>query len=62
MSIRFTHVKHHSRSIGKSCMHCGRPAAVTAIRKQDNKFKLSVRYCLEHAIAVGAVDATEVAS
>ena len=49
MTTKFTHIKHHSRSIGRDCMHCGRPATVTAVRKQDNKLKLPVRYCDEHA-------------
>lgn len=56
MNTRFVHVKHHSRSIGKLCMHCGCPVTVTAIRIQDKKFRLPVAYCLEHAIARGVVD------
>jgi len=55
MNIRFTYVKHHSRSIGRSCMHCGRPATWTAVRNQG-KFKLSVWYCDEHAEVRGVSD------
>lgn len=48
MNVRFVKVKHHTRPVGKRCMHCGRPATVTATRK-DGKYRLSVWYCDEHA-------------
>ena len=50
----FVGVKSYQRPIGKKCMHCGRPATVTATRK-SNGFRLAVRYCDEHAAMRGAV-------
>lgn len=52
---KFTYVKVHKRSVGKRCMHCGRPATVTALRVSPrSKFKLNVRYCQVHAEELGA--------
>lgn len=45
---RFIHVRRYKRSIGKRCMHCGRPATTTAMRKTAGGKKLAVRYCHEH--------------
>lgn len=51
---KLIYVKTHKRPVGRRCMHCGRPATVTAVR-DDGKFKLNVRYCHEHAVEVGAI-------
>ena len=45
---KFTHVKTYQSTIGRLCMHCGRQATTTAVRK-DGKFVMDVRYCDEHA-------------
>lgn len=50
---RFTKVKAYKRGIGKSCLHCGRSATVTAIRVKG-RLKMPVRYCHEHADMRGA--------
>ena len=51
---RFVGVKTYQRPIGKSCMHCGRKATVTATRKLHG-FRLPVYYCQVHAEMRGAV-------
>lgn len=55
---RLVGVKTYKRPIGKSCMHCGRRATVTARRKFKAKgawMELAVRYCDRHAAELGAV-------
>ncbi len=47
----FTRVKRRARSIGRSCMHCGRSATVTARRWVCGKSR-DVRYCEEHAAII----------
>lgn len=54
MVTRFIKVKVHKRSIGKWCQHCHTSATVTALRRQD-RFKMPVWYCLDHAKQRGAV-------
>ena len=49
----FVKVQRHRRSVGRACMHCGKSATVTAIRKR-NGMRLAVRYCDEHAQMRGA--------
>lgn len=52
--MKFTHVKRHKTPVGKSCLHCRRPATVTATRKTGG-FKMDVAYCDEHAEMRGAI-------
>lgn len=42
-------VNRRKRSIGRQCMHCGRPATVTATRVIGNGMRLDVRWCAQHA-------------
>ena len=57
MTERFVHVRRPARGTGRRCMHCGRPATVTAervIRWEPGKVhRLEVRYCDEHATRRG---------
>lgn len=55
MTTKFIKVKWHKRPFGKSCLHCGRSAVVTALRVQEKKYRLPVRYCEEHAELQGIV-------
>lgn len=55
MQERFVYVKTYERPIGRQCMHCGRPAHVTATRKPTQGPVLEVRYCHEHAVLRGAI-------
>jgi hypothetical protein len=48
MRRKFTNVKRYKTSIGRSCMHCGRSATVTATRHLHGK-KLPIRLCEDHA-------------
>ena len=50
MTTRIIGVKRYKRPIGRACMHCGRPATVTATRK--GRHRLNVRYCAEHAAMI----------
>jgi hypothetical protein len=54
MTSTFVETKVYKRPLKKTCLHCGRLAVVSAIRK-NNGFKLQVRYCMEHAKMRGAV-------
>lgn len=56
---KYINVKVYKTSIGKQCMHCGRPARVVALDAADKKFRLRVRYCMEHAVELGAVKQSE---
>jgi len=54
MARKYTHIKYRTRSIKKSCMHCERPATVTADQhfqhgRIGQKFTMEVWYCTEHA-------------
>lgn len=51
----FIYVKQYRRPIGRRCMHCGRPATVTAV-DNGGKFRHEVRYCEEHARQEGAIE------
>lgn len=62
MTTKFIKVREHKNGIGRTCLHCGRAATVTAVRKQENRFVLPVRYCEEHAIVRGVIAPREVAS
>jgi hypothetical protein len=49
-TYRYLAVKRYKRSIGKLCLHCGRPATVVAIRKREsNGMRMPVRFCALHA-------------
>lgn len=53
---RTVHVKTHKRSVGRRCLHCGRPATVTGIAiVGKGKWRLPVRYCQLHAVEMGAI-------
>ena len=39
----------------RNCMHCGKPAVHTAVRKQD-KFTMSVWFCDDHESAMREVN------
>jgi hypothetical protein len=59
MTERFTHIKRPSRGTGRQCLHCGRPATITATRVArygggHPATRLQVRYCDEHAQVRGA--------
>ena len=49
--VQYIAVKRPKRSIGKQCMHCGKPATVLAIRKMHDH-KMRVVYCESHATAI----------
>lgn len=52
MTDKVVNIKTYKRRIGRSCMHCGRPAEVTGIRKFRAKgawMQLAVAYCQVHA-------------
>ena len=49
VKARYVKIKRYKRSIGKSCMHCGRSATVRAYWL-EGKFDLPVRYCEQHAL------------
>ena len=52
VNTRFVHVARPTGTIGRGCMHCGRPARVVAERvTQDNgrRWRMAVAYCDEHA-------------
>lgn len=59
MPRKYINVKVYVKSIGKQCLHCGRPAMVRAIDKGTG-FRVPVRYCIEHAIEFGAITREEV--
>jgi hypothetical protein len=52
--MRHINVKQFARPIGRRCMHCGRPATVTATRRAAGRggLRLDVRYCAEHAALI----------
>lgn len=53
---RTVHVKTHKRSVGRQCMHCGRPATVTGVAiVGKGRWRFNVRYCGVHAQEMGAV-------
>lgn len=52
MSASHVHVKTYQRPIGRRCMHCGKPATVTATRKTGGGFRFDVRYCGDHAALI----------
>lgn len=58
MKSRFINVKRPHRGTERQCQHCGRSAVVVATRvdKFDDgkQFRMSVRYCDEHAALRGA--------
>ena len=53
MTTRFVDVKTYQHPTGHRCMHCGRPATTTAVRKWKTRdgqsIRLDVHYCHEHA-------------
>lgn len=55
VKARYIKIKRYKKSIGKTCMHCGRSATVRAYWR-EGKFDLPVRYCEQHAIERGVPD------
>jgi len=55
MTATFSQVEIHTAPIGRQCLHCGRPATVTALRVGD-RHRLPVEFCVEHAAIAGAID------
>ena len=55
-AYRLVNVRTFKRSTGRSCMHCGRPATVTAVRiRTQGKNRMEVRYCADHYELAAAV-------
>ena len=55
MTATFSGVEIHTAPIGRRCLHCGRAATVTALRL-DERHRLPVKFCIEHAAIAGAID------
>ena len=58
-TTQFVNVTHPQQTVGRGCMHCGRPAWILAERvTRDNgrHYRMAVAYCDEHAQQlIGAV-------